>query len=104
MVKVEIKEANGVGLRTDGGLWIGQPLNDVAWQVQAQTDHFPTKAELREVVEVMWEETPAKKLFAFIPAASADIIAVLKSIGFKQEGRMKNACESGDLIIVGRLR
>ena len=102
MVNVEIQEANGVALRTENGQWTAVPVNTVMWKVEV--DHIPTQKEAKEVLAALWETSTAKKLTAFIPAVAVEIVRVVKSVGFKQEGRLKDACELGDLIIVGRLR
>ncbi len=102
MIKVEIQTETGLVLRTNTGLWIATAINSVAWQLAI--DHEFSKQEAQDVLKVIWKKTGAKKLFALVPLAAENILKIAKQVGFKQEGRMKGACEIGDMIIIGRLR
>ena len=102
MVKVELRTDAGLALTTDEGHWVVTPINTVAWQLAI--DHTPSKESAVEVITTIWDETDARKVFAIVPAVSEELIMLAKSIGFKQEGRMKGGCEFGDLVIIGRLR
>jgi hypothetical protein len=44
------------------------------------------------------------KLVVFIEEHNVDFIALARRLGFKQEGRLKQACSTGDFLVFGQYR
>ena len=82
-------------------MWGATQLNEIMWMLGViQT---PSLEEAKEVLEYIWDDTGALKLLAFLPL-DTEIEPLARKLGFKQEGRLKNAALTGDLIVLGQFR
>jgi hypothetical protein len=58
------------------------------------------KADLEE----MFQEDGLTKLVLFVEEHNTDFVKLARSLGFKQEGRLKKACSTGDYLVFGQYR
>lgn len=100
-IKIEGSEAARVYLTETGTVWGATRLNDVMWMLGViQT---PSVEEATEVLAFIWDDTGATKFVSFLPDV-AELKALAKKLGFKQEGRLKKASLTGDLLVLGQYR
>ena len=100
-IKIEGSDAARIYLTETGTVWGATRLNEVMWMLGViQT---PSIEEAKEVLEYIWNDTKATKFVSFLPDG-AELKALAKKLGFKQEGRLKKASPTGDLIVLGQYR
>jgi hypothetical protein len=61
-------------------------------------------ANAKEHLALIWDDCGASKLIIFLPEEHTEHRAAARKLGFKQEGRLKKATPTGDLIIFGQYR
>ena len=60
--------------------------------------------DAKEHLDIIWDDSGVSKLIIFINEEHAEHRAAARKLGFKQEGRLKKATPTGDLIIFGQYR
>lgn len=100
-IRKEGTDVARVYLTETGTIWGVTQLNEVMWMIGVvQT---PSLDEAKEVLDYIWEDTGATKFIALVPEED-DIRKLAKKLGFKQEGRLKKASPTGDLLVLGQYR
>lgn len=100
-IKIEGSDAARVYLTETGTVWGATRLNDVMWMLGVIQP--PSFEEAEEVLQFIWNDTAAGKFVSFLPEDS-EIRSLAKKLGFKQEGRLKKASPTGDLLVLGQYR
>jgi hypothetical protein len=100
-IRKEGNDTARVYLTETGTVWGATKLNEVMWMLGVIQN--PSLEEAREMLDYIWEDTGATKFIAFLPA-DKELRGMTKKLGFKQEGRLKNASLAGDLLVLGQYR
>ena len=96
----QITETNLAYKNDDGTVYIITPITPVAGVLSCSGIPEDPKKDLAEI----WEDSGVSKLVLFVPAEQQEYINAARSVGFKQEGRLKKATLEGDLLIFGQYR
>lgn len=84
----------------DGTGIIITPVTQIAGLLAVSQISTDLEAQLDEA----WTDSGLTKLIFFVDADNEDYRRLAKALGFKQEGRLKNATPTGDLLIFGQYR
>jgi hypothetical protein len=60
--------------------------------------------DAKEHLDFIWKDSGVTKLIIFLGEEMEEQRAAARKLGFKQEGRLKKATPTGDLIIFGQYR
>lgn len=93
---------NGLVYQSDEGvIYVLSPLSDCACVLGV------TGVPLEDPkgdIEAIFDTPQLSKLVMFIEEHNEDFIRYARRTGFKQEGRLKKACTTGDYLVFGQYR
>ena len=81
-------------------MYVITQVTDVAGLLAVSSIHPNVSDHLDEI----YEDSGLSKLIFFVQLENTEHRALAKQLGFKQEGRLKNATPTGDLLIFGQYR
>lgn len=92
-------EGNQVAYQGAATVYVITALNPVAGLLETSLIHTSS-----EELDFLYEDTGIQKLITAIPEEAVDHKAAARKLGFKQEGRLKRATPTGDLLMFGQYR
>lgn len=84
----------------DGTVYLITPITPIAGVLGVTGMPEDPRGDLKYI----WEDSGIVKLILFCPADQPEYVKACRSVGFKQEGRLKNATPEGDLLVFGQYR
>ena len=99
-----------IGLEKDGELVAVVVYNlfsgaDIAMHVAAEPGRrWMTRAFLRTVFRYPFVQLECRRVTGYVPASNADALRFDRHLGFKEEGRMREALPDDDVIVLGMLK
>ena len=85
----------------EGTVYAVTPISDIAGFLAATALPLEDpKADL----DFIFADTGLTKLVIFIEEHNVPFIKLARRLGFKQEGRLKKACSTGDFLVFGQYR
>ena len=103
--RVLSSDAIYVLMPNDGCLAIGVPYNEYIFHfhIGALPDYRGKQAvsAFKEVARWVFDNTTCLKIVGLEPAVRKDAVRFIRLLGFEREGLLKNACPSGDIVVLG---
>ena len=94
-------EGNVVAYKTeDDTVYAITAINPAAGILGISQLPFNAKAD----IDYIFEDSGVQKLILFIPDEATNEKKIARNVGFKQEGRLKRATPTGDLLVFGQYR
>lgn len=85
----------------EGTVYALTPISDCA--AFLGVSGYPS-GNIKEDLDEMFATSGFTKLVMFIEEHGGDMIKLARKLGFKQEGRLKKACSTGDFLVFGQYR
>jgi hypothetical protein len=85
----------------EGVIYLVSPISDCAGILGVTG--VPV-SDPKEDLDEIFQEEGLTKLVLFVEEHNDHFIKMARSLGFKQEGRLKNACSTGDYLVFGQFR
>ncbi len=100
---MKVREAGGaIAFQNDEGMvYAVTPISDVAGFLG--TSGIPM-GDIKGDLDFIFQNLELTKLIMFVEEHQADVIKLVRKVGFKQEGRLKKATSTGDLLVFGQYR
>lgn len=101
---MEVREVNGaLAFQNDAGtIYVVTPISDCA--AFLGVSGVPVGDPNEDLTFIYESVDWLTKLVLFVEENQKDLIKLTRSLGFKQEGRLKKASSTGDYLVFGQYR
>lgn len=94
-------EGNVVAYKTvDDTVYLITAINEAAGILAINQLPLNAKADIDHI----FQDSGIQKLILFLPEEATSEKKIARNVGFKQEGRLKRATPTGDLLVFGQYR